>query len=64
VLDATVVPGPSVVPGASVVDPPVSSVAQAATTNKNTEINDQTGALLLILPPHQDNRVAERGVVT
>jgi hypothetical protein len=50
VLDPTVVPGPADVPGASVVDPAVSS-AQAAITNNNTEINAQTGALFLISPP-------------
>jgi hypothetical protein len=47
-----VVPDPPVESGASVVDPPVSS-AQAAITNNNTEINAQTGALLLISPPDQ-----------
>jgi hypothetical protein len=52
VLDAMVVPDPPVESGASVVDPPVSS-AQAAITNNNTEINAQTGALLLISPPDQ-----------
>jgi hypothetical protein len=52
VLDATVVPGPPVVPGASVVDPLVPSVAQAVITNNNPEINVATGALLLIFPPH------------